>query len=167
MKKRILSIAVCLLPLLSVGQLSNTHIEANVAGLPEQSSIVPLAPKPKIVLTNEVYEQKKLAGTLEDKYEYMIMNKGNSAPLVSVPVTEEHLKRMHYNDYQNKSSQSTSTQCDCLVPLDGTFSVAEFTNGIAPDYRNDDGSTASKALPFTFCLYGTNYNSFYINNKST
>ncbi len=160
MKKRLLSIAVCLLPLLSVAQLSNTHIEANVsAPLPGQTAPFPLAAKPKVVLSSEVYEQKKMAGTLDGNYDYTIVNNN---PTPQVQVSQEHLDRMNY-DHNEKSL--TNTQCDCLVPLDGTFSVAEFTGGIAPDYRNDDGSTASKALPFTFCLYGTNYNNFFINNN--
>src|SRR5207249_11537167 len=40
---------------------------------------------------------------------------------------------------------------------DGTYTLA-----MAP---NDDGSTASIAIPFTFCLYGTNYTSLFINNN--
>jgi len=44
-----------------------------------------------------------------------------------------------------------------LIPLDGTFTLA-----MSP---NDDGSSANIPLPWTFSLYGTNYNSFYINNN--
>lgn len=55
--------------------------------------------------------------------------------------------------------------CNCMVPLDETFSVVPFTNAIAPDYRNDDGYTAAIALPFTFSLYGTDQSEVYINNN--
>ena len=58
-----------------------------------------------------------------------------------------------------------TSACNCMVPLDGSFTVAEFTNGVPPDYRTDDGATALKILPFTFCLYGTNYSGFYINSN--
>ncbi|HET6990195.1 MAG TPA: nidogen-like domain-containing protein, partial [Bacteroidia bacterium] len=37
--------------------------------------------------------------------------------------------------------------------------------GIAPDYRNDDWTTNPITLPFNFCLYGTTWNSVYINNN--
>lgn len=43
------------------------------------------------------------------------------------------------------------------VPLDGTFTLA-----MAP---NDDGSTGLITLPFTFCFYGTDQTSCYINNN--
>ena len=44
-----------------------------------------------------------------------------------------------------------------LIPVDGTFSLA-----MGP---NDDGSTDELLLPFTFLLYGAEYNSFWINNN--
>ena len=60
---------------------------------------------------------------------------------------------------------SQTSNCSCLSTIDGTFSIAEITSGVAPEYRNDDGSTTIKSLPFNFCLYGTSYNQFYINNN--
>jgi len=57
------------------------------------------------------------------------------------------------------------TDCQCLQTIDETFTVAPFTNGTAPDYRNDDGSTTAINLPFTFSLYGTDYTSCFINNN--
>ena len=47
--------------------------------------------------------------------------------------------------------------CDCIVPLDSTFSLAMLPN--------DDGSSALINLPFTFDFYGNAYNSLYINNN--
>jgi hypothetical protein len=43
------------------------------------------------------------------------------------------------------------------VPLDGTFTLA-----MGP---NDDGSTGLLSLPFTFCFYGDDFTTFYINNN--
>ncbi|UPT68742.1 MAG: hypothetical protein M0D57_09020 [Sphingobacteriales bacterium JAD_PAG50586_3] len=63
------------------------------------------------------------------------------------------------------AQEKQTTQCDCMIPIDNTFNVAPFTFYSAPDYRNDDGSTGVINLPFNFCLYGTNYNSLYINNN--
>lgn len=55
--------------------------------------------------------------------------------------------------------------CDCMVELDSTFSVVQFSNGAPPEYRNDDASSAAISLPFSFSLYGTPYDSCYINNN--
>jgi hypothetical protein len=61
---------------------------------------------------------------------------------------------------------SSSVLCECLVPIDNSFQLVPFTNGVpADDYRNDDGSSPQIALPFQFCFYGTNINSVYINNN--
>jgi gliding motility-associated-like protein len=56
-------------------------------------------------------------------------------------------------------------ECDCIKPVDDTYSVVPFTNGQAPEYRNDDGSSPEIELPFTFCLYGAQYNSCWINTN--
>jgi gliding motility-associated-like protein len=64
------------------------------------------------------------------------------------------------------SAKVNSANCECMVPLDNSFSVAEFSGYSASNqYRNDDASTNAKLLPFNFCFYGTNYNSVYINNN--
>lgn len=54
-------------------------------------------------------------------------------------------------------NQKSGGGCGCYVDPDGTYVLA-----MAP---NDDGSSALINLPFTFCLYGTNYTSLYINNN--
>lgn len=59
-------------------------------------------------------------------------------------------------------AQST---CPCLMPLDTSFHVVQFSGYSGPDYRNDDGSSASINLPFTFHLYNNSFNSLYINNN--
>jgi gliding motility-associated-like protein len=55
--------------------------------------------------------------------------------------------------------------CDCYMPIDTSFDVVPFNNSVAPDYRNDDSSTDEIPLPFTFCLYGDQYTSVFINNN--
>ena len=47
--------------------------------------------------------------------------------------------------------------CGCYITPDATYTVA-----MAP---NDDLSTGLIGIPFTFCLYGTNYTNLYINNN--
>ena len=67
--------------------------------------------------------------------------------------------------FKNNGNHSPSSICSCMVTLDTTFSVVPFTNGVSPDYRNDDGSSPKIGIPFTFNYYGVNYDSLYINNN--
>lgn len=61
---------------------------------------------------------------------------------------------------------ASSVLCECMVPIDASFSVVPFTVGDPNnEYRNDDGSSPSITLPFQFCFYGQNINSVYINNN--
>ena len=111
----------------------------------------------KVLVPNKVYSEMKAHGALKPGVNYVIINDKKSE------VNEPH-NTSPYNNIKKENNRLPTT-CSCLVPVDGTFSVADFTNGTAPDYRNDDGSTLAKALPFTFCFYGTNYNSVFINNN--
>jgi uncharacterized repeat protein (TIGR01451 family) len=52
-----------------------------------------------------------------------------------------------------------------LIPRDGSFLVAPITSGTAPLYRNDDGSTDTIALPFTFKFFGSQHRRVFINNN--
>ncbi len=60
-------------------------------------------------------------------------------------------------------------ECDCIKPVDETYSIAPMSLGSspgeAPEYRSDDSHTPEIELPFTFCLYGAQYNSCWINNN--
>lgn len=113
----------------------------------------------KVLLPQQAYDEMKKKGELKTGVEYVIINKNANVATPQVPVTKEHLDKMNYK------SAGGASGCSCMVPLDGTFSVAEFQGYTAPDYRNDDGSTAAKTIPFNFCLYGTNYTQLYINNN--
>jgi gliding motility-associated-like protein len=83
------------------------------------------------------------------------------------------LPHLNINNQQGGSDEHLSSlgnrgggdACDCYLPIDETFSIAPFNSGLAPEYRNDDGSTAVIDLGFTFCLYGTQYTSCFINNN--
>lgn len=52
-----------------------------------------------------------------------------------------------------------------LNPPDTSFRIAPFTNGTPPQYRNDDGSTDSLPLSFTFTFFGQQWHKVYINNN--
>jgi hypothetical protein len=62
-------------------------------------------------------------------------------------------------------ANARAQDCNCMVPLDESFSVVPFTNGTAPEYRNDDGYTTAISLPFSFNLYGTDQTEVFINNN--
>lgn len=57
--------------------------------------------------------------------------------------------------YTGKSEKSGV--CDCLIPLDTTFTLAMLPN--------DDEFSNVIVLPFNFSFYGTIYDSLYINNN--
>jgi hypothetical protein len=69
-------------------------------------------------------------------------------------------------------SVNTAAGCACWVPRDSTWQVVQFDGsggsggpGVAPEYRNDDWSTVSIPLPFSFCFYGIQIHDIYINNN--
>lgn len=56
-----------------------------------------------------------------------------------------------------KGNSTKSGVCDCLIPLDSTFTLAMLPN--------DDEFSNVIVLPFNFSFYGTSYDSLYINNN--
>ena len=103
------------------------------------------------LITPEAYSILKTNGALDPSVKYIFPSNGNQGDT-------------HINP-KNVPTSSEKTLCNCLVPLDSDFSIVPFDGGVAPDFRNDDGSTQSIALPFSFNFYGMNYNSLYINNN--
>jgi len=89
------------------------------------------------------YEQMKLHGKIPEGMN--ITNAKSFAP------TLEDLKRL------GVTHKIASSGCGCYQAPDATYTLA-----MAP---NDDGSTASIAIPFSFCLYGTTFTSLFINNN--
>lgn len=104
-------------------------------------------------ITPKKYDQLKTAGQLDAHAHYLFVS----------PFRQVHTSQpvSRYSGPQ----QTQSTTCNCMIPLDTTFSVVPFQNAVAPDYRNDDFSTTAISLPFSFNFYGTTYNSLYINNN--
>ncbi len=66
--------------------------------------------------------------------------------------TVNPLSAARVGDLENPSANLPA----CFVPVDGSFTSIP---------RNDDGSFGPIALPFTFSLYGTNYNQVWINTN--
>lgn len=72
---------------------------------------------------------------------------------------------MDYQIAPNTPVLPASNICQCWQTRDASWNPIPCTNGSAPEYRNDDGSTAVINLPFNFCLYGQTWNQVYINNN--
>lgn len=89
------------------------------------------------------YEQMKLQGKIPEGMN--ITNAKSFAP------TLDDLKRL------GVTHKIASSGCGCYQAPDATYTLA-----MAP---NDDGSTASITIPFSFCLYGTTFTSLFINNN--
>ena len=92
-----------------------------------------------VTVTQVEYQEMKQAGLIDPNAQYSFSD-------VSFP------SNIKYNGGIEKNGT-----CDCIVPLDSTFSLA-----MSP---NDDGSSGLINLPFTFDFYGNQYNSVYINNN--
>lgn len=102
--------------------------------------------------TPQQYDILKQSGQLDLTKQYIFTGTANNLKKIKPSV-------------KALSNRAPSSICSCIIPLDSTFSVVPFATGVAPDYRNDDGSSPLMTLPFNFSLYGTNYNSLYINNN--
>ena len=64
---------------------------------------------------------------------------------------------MFPSNIKYSGSPTKNGVCDCMIPLDSSFTLA-----MPP---NDDFSSELINLPFTFDFYVNQYNSLYINNN--
>ncbi len=90
------------------------------------------------------YEQMKAEGKIPAGI--MIDNKN-----VHFQPTFDNLKNLP------TAHKMSASGCGCYITPDASYTVA-----MAP---NDDLSTGLLTIPFSFCLYGTNYTNLYINNN--
>jgi hypothetical protein len=107
-----------------------------------------------INVDSQQYQQMKMAGTLPQQINIQGNNSMNN----------------NIANFPNSNQAATVTtnseyNCNCLIPLDTTFSIVPFANSTPPYYTNDDGSTNAIVLPFSFCYYGQQIDSIYINNN--
>ena len=109
-----------------------------------------------------VFAQKNIV--VESK-EYKQLKKEGKLPLIvngalNKDVLVQQKKKDSTSIVQKKPNhppQTLSGSCNCYIPPDNTYSLA-----MQP---NDDDSSPLIPIPFNFCLYGTQYNSLYINNN--
>jgi gliding motility-associated-like protein len=98
------------------------------------------------------YDSLKAAGALSNGLYFI--NTGSSSSVVPLSTV-----------VQPNPAPQAAANCQCMIPIDATFSVVPFTFGTPPDYRNDDSSSPPINLPFLFCFYGQVMNTVYINNN--
>ncbi len=71
----------------------------------------------------------------------------------------------------NLEAQSSPWPCNqqgdsgLCIPLDTSWTVVEFTNGLPDCFENDDGSSVVTPLGFSFDLFGSPQTECYINNN--
>lgn len=98
----------------------------------------------------EAYERMKLDGKI---------------PAGPVIVTARGVSALPLSPKIQPPTPATSVLCNCMIPVDNSFQIVPFQFATAPEYRNDDGSTAQINLPFNFCFYGQPQTQVYINNN--
>lgn len=118
-----------------------------------------------IFLTEQNYQQLKQAGKLQKDTYYSVLNPNQSHTEIDAAHAPSQAVIDASPSQVAARTTTTSSSCQCMVPLDPTFSVVPFNSGTAPYYRNDDGYTTAINLGFNFCFYGTTYNQCYINNN--
>src|SRR5687768_16017354 len=99
-----------------------------------------VAQQERVNINDTEYEKLKATGELRTDVGYNII-------MTKVP---EGIR-------MSPKSTERAGGCACYQPHDATYTLA-----MAP---NDDGSTGNIPIPFTFCLYGNNYTSLWINNN--
>jgi gliding motility-associated-like protein len=113
-----------------------------------------------ILTTEQNYQNLKANGQLIPTANYKIVNSPANAGSISnnPKVADVTLSAA------SAAKTSSAGACQCMVPVDPTFTLVPMSGYTSP-YRNDDGSSNSIPLGFSFCFYGTTYNSLFINNN--
>jgi gliding motility-associated-like protein len=92
----------------------------------------------------EAYQEMKETGTIPANFKFS--NQSDFSKKIEENLIKEGFK-----------AKKKAGDCGCYVTPDATYTTA-----FAP---NDDLSTSLLPIPFTFCLYGNNYNDLFINNN--
>ncbi len=110
-----------------------------------------------IYTTHEAYDNIKKSGHLNPKAKYKFLEASAQSKIKNPEPIIDETTTLSYKT-------TTTSPCQCMMPVDPTFSLVPMV-GYASPYRNDDGSSASIPLGFNFCFYGTTYTNCYINNN--
>ena len=109
-----------------------------------------------IIINESTYQNLKAEGKLVSNINYKIVQEST---------TLNQSKGSNLSTNLAAAKTSSSVACQCLIPIDPTFSVVPMAGFSPPNYRCDDGSSALIPLGFNFCFYGTTYTNCYINNN--
>jgi gliding motility-associated-like protein len=113
-----------------------------------------------IFTTPQNYQILKQSGQLNPKARYEFLNAGSSNVSSTHPSVKSNTTTVN-----SSAKTTTNSSCQCMVPVDPSFTVVPMSNSFPPDYRNDDDYSVSIPLGFNFCFYGTTYTSCFINNN--
>lgn len=113
-----------------------------------------------ILTTEQNYHNLKVNGNLIPNANYQFMNSSSN-----VNSSISNSKDVDVTLNSSVAKTNSTTACECMVPIDPTFTVVPFSGYSSPSYRNDDGSSPSVPLGFNFCFYGTTYTSCFINTN--
>ena len=113
-----------------------------------------------ILTTEQNYQNLKANGQLIPTANYKMVNSPANAGSIS---NNPKIADVTLSSASAAKTSSTGA-CQCMVPVDPTFTLVPMSGYTSP-YRNDDGSSNSIPLGFSFCFYGTTYNSLFINNN--
>jgi|GEM_PF-2025878 len=141
-------------------------------------------------LTPSEYQKQKVSGNLQNLFpkeflkdasnpQPLIIKNGKSVAIPKAGVAKTTNKNPNFQAITTGNcNNSYAYEPPVLVPtadINGdmvTDTIVQFTNGQAPLYRNDDGSSIGLTLPFPFCFYGDTLNSplssfanFFVNNN--
>ena len=114
-----------------------------------------------IFTTPQNYQILKQTGKLNPKTTYKFLNTGSA----NVSALQQNINTTKPSTNLSAAKTASNSSCQCMMPVNSTFTVVPMLLGLAPDYRNDDYSSASIPLGFNFCFYGVTYTSCYINNN--
>ncbi len=112
-----------------------------------------------VFITEQNYQNLKANGQLLPNVDYKFINSPSNTAY-----QQSHSQVINQSVTGSTAKTNSATACQCMVPIDPTFTLVPMA-GFSTPFRNDDGSSASIPLGFNFCFYGTTYNSLFINNN--
>lgn len=121
-----------------------SHMKKTLSFLLLLCAFIPRLHAQRVELTLDQYQEMKQSGTLPSDYHVAY----STLPPAAVQPDAIHAKG---------GGGGTGGNCNCWIEPDDTYTLA-----LAP---NDDGSSSTINLPFTFNLYGDQYNTCYVNNN--
>jgi len=107
-------------------------------------------------------EQGNLPQQMPGFYRVTTTEKGREMKAMPAPINYESFKK---SAPRGGGGSAQEESCNCFQERDDTYQVVEMSGGVAPLFRNDDGSSQEIQLPFEYCLYGDTYDRVFINNN--